>query len=273
MKEKPHPSVGLLQAFNRGTLASGEWTAIEEHLAGCPACGQTLENFPDLTFNEVVKELLDGAGTPLWPAPAASIPAPLVDHPRYEVLRPLGAGGMGQVFLARHRLMDRMVALKILRPSLLAKPAAIERFRQEVRAAAQLLHPNIVTAFDADQAGDLHFLAMEHVEGTSLDKVVEQHGPVAPSQARAWVRQIALGLHCAQQSGMVHRDLKPGNVIRTATGSVKVLDFGLARFASEQEPSQTDTPAGAVLGTPAYMAPEQALDPRTADGRADLYSL
>jgi hypothetical protein len=273
MKEKPHPSVGLLQAFDRGTLAPGEWTAIEEHLAGCPDCGQTLENLPDLTFNEVVKELLDEAGTPLWPAPAAGIPAPLVDHPRYEVLCPLGAGGMGQVFLARHRLMDRMVALKVLRPSLLANPAAIERFRQEVRAAAQLLHPNIVTAFDADQAGDLHFLAMEHIEGTTLDKVVEQHGPVAPSQAREWVRQIALGLHCAHQSGMVHRDLKPGNVIRTATGSVKVLDFGLARFASEQQPSQTDTPSGAVLGTPAYMAPEQALDPRTADGRADLYSL
>src|SRR5262245_55383291 len=155
MKELAHPSVGLLQAFDRGTLASGEWTAIEEHLASCPACGRTLENLPDTTLNEVVKELLDGAGTPLSQASGAGIPAPLVEHPRYRVLRPLGAGGMGQVFLARHRLMDRMVALKVLQPSLLANPTAIERFRNEVRAAAQLLHPNIVTAFDADQAGDL----------------------------------------------------------------------------------------------------------------------
>jgi hypothetical protein len=273
MKGKAHPSVGLLQAFDRGTLAPGEWAAIEEHLANCPACGQTLENLPDLTLNEVVKELLEGAGTPPSQGPSADIPAPLVDHPRYEVLRPLGAGGMGQVFLARHRLMDRMVALKVLRPSLLANPASIERFRTEVRAAAQLLHPNIVTAFDADQAGDLHFLAMEYVEGTTLERVMEHHGPVAPSQAREWVRQVALGLQCAHQRGMFHRDLKPGNVIRTAGGSVKVLDFGLARFGSEQRPSQTETPSGAVIGTPAYMAPQQALDPRTADGRADLYSL
>jgi serine/threonine protein kinase len=273
MKETTHPSVGLLQAFDRGTLAPGEWSAIEEHLASCPACGQTLANLPGLTLNEVVKELLDGTETLLSQAPAAAIPAPLADHPRYEVLRLLGAGGVGQVFLARHRLMDRMVALKVLRPSMLADPAAIERFRNEVRTAAQLLHPNIVTAFDADQAGDLHFLTMEHVEGATLEKVVEEHGPAAPSQAREWVRQIALGLHCAHQSGMVHRDLKPSNVIRTAGGSVKVLDFGLARFASEQRPSQTDTPSGAVIGTPAYMAPEQALDPHGADGRADLYSL
>src|SRR5262249_44032532 len=145
MKEMAHPSVGLLQAFHRGTLVPEEWAAIEEHLAGCPACGRALTSLPDVTLKEIVHELLDGAGTPLPPAPQANIPAPLVDHPRYEVLGPLGAGGMGQVFLARHRLMDRLVALKVLRPSLLANPAALERFRKEVRAAAQLLHPNIVT--------------------------------------------------------------------------------------------------------------------------------
>jgi hypothetical protein len=273
MKETAHPSVGRLQAFHRGTVAPGEWAAIEDHLASCPACGQTLANLPDLTFNEVVQELLDEAGTPLAQTSAAGIPAPLVDHPRYEVLRPLGAGGMGQVFLARHRLMDRLVAVKVLRPCLLANSAAVERFRQEVRAAAQLLHPNIVTAFDADQAGDLHFLAMEYVEGTTLEQVVAQHGPVAPSQAREWARQIALGLQHAHQHGMFHRDLKPGNVLRAISGHVKVLDFGLARFASEQGSSQTETPSGALIGTPAYMAPEQALDPRTADGRADLYGL
>jgi serine/threonine protein kinase len=273
MKETSHPSVDLLQAFDRGTLAPEQWGAIAEHLAQCPACGQTLDRLPDLTWNEVVQELLHEAGMPVCPDPAAEIPAQLVDHPRYEVLRLLGTGGMGQVFLGRHRLMDRVVAIKVLQPSLLANPAAGERFRTEVRAAAQLLHPNIVAAFDADQAGDLHFLAMEHVAGTTLAKVVEQDGPVAPSQARAWVRQIALGLRCAHESGMFHRDLKPGNVLRTVGGTVKILDFGLARFAGEHRSSETETPSGAVIGTPAYMAPEQALDPGTADGRADLYSL
>jgi hypothetical protein len=273
VKETAHPSAGRLQDFDRGTLAPGEWAAIEEHLLSCPACGQTLANLSNPTWHDVVKEMLDEAGTPVAPAPPASIPAPLVDHPRYEVLRPLGAGGMGQVFLARHRFMDRLVALKLLQPSLLANPAAIERFRNEVRAAAQLLHPNIVTAFDADQAGELHFFAMEHVDGTTLEQVVEQHGPVGPSQAREWVRQITQGLQHAHQRGMVHRDLKPANIIRTAGNVVKILDFGLARFASEQPSPSTATPSGAVVGTPAYLAPEQARNPRTADGRADLYSL
>jgi serine/threonine protein kinase len=262
-----------LQAFDRGTLASREWAAIAEHLASCPACGQTLANLADVTWHELVKELLDEAGTPAALGTHAATPAPLVDHPRYEVLRPLGAGGMGQVFLARHRHMDRLVALKVLTPALLANPAAIERFRNEVRAAAQLLHPHIVTAFDADEAGDFHFLAMEYVEGTTLEQVVERYGPVAPDEAREWARQMALGLHHAHHRGMVHRDLKPANVIRTAGNVVKILDFGLARFASEQPAPSTATPTGVLIGTPAYIAPEQARNPRAADSRADLYSL
>src|SRR5437870_199779 len=222
MTNDPHPSPSLLEAFDRGKLDPGQWAAIADHLRTCATCARSLEALPDHSLNDFVRELLREAGTPLPdsrhtatdPAPpgAAAIPADLIGHPRYDVLGPLGAGGMGQVYLARHRLMDRLVALKVLHLSLLSDPAAIERFRQEVRAAARLVHPNIVTAFDADQAGGRHFLVMEHVAGNTLERVIVGQGPAPVAQTVAWVLQVARGLQHAHQHGMVHRDLKPGNL-------------------------------------------------------------
>jgi hypothetical protein len=283
MTNQAHPSLALLQAFDRGKIDPDQWEAVAEHLRACPACAQKLETLPDQTLKDFVGELLSEAGTPLPesqqngqitpPAPVVVVPAELIGHPRYEVLHLLGAGGMGQVYLARHRLMDRNVALKILRPTLLADPAAVERFQNEVRAAARLLHANIVTAFDADRADTLHFLVMEHVPGSTLERVIAENGLPTAAQTVDWVLQVARGLDYAHERGMVHRDLKPGNLILTSEGVVKILDFGLARFASEQRTDQARTPSGAVVGTPSFTAPEQGRDPRAADIRADLYSL
>ncbi len=200
--------------------------------------------------------------------------AALLGHPRYRLIRRLGQGGMGTVYLAEHRLMRRLVAIKLIRAGYLNRPHLVKRFRQEVEAAARLSHPNIVASLDADEAAGTHFLVMEHVEGESLDQRLARLGPLPAHEACACVRQTALGLECAHGKGMVHRDVKPHNLMRAADGTVKVLDFGLARLVREAaHPEGQLTTEGAVLGTPDYMAPEQARDSRGADVRADVYSL
>src|SRR5262245_57290615 len=160
---------------------------------------------------------------------------------------------MGSVFLAEHKLMERLVALKVIHWHLVDRPEAVERFRQEVQAAARLSHPNIVTAYDADQAGNVHFLVMEYVEGVMLDRLLREQGRQPVALACDWIRQAALGLQHAADRGMVHRDIKPGNILlRNADCGVrneasdpsgksaipnphsaipKILDFGLALFA------------------------------------------
>src|SRR5207302_988399 len=153
-----------------------------------------------------------------------------------------------------------------------------------VKAASRLAHPNIVTAYDADQAGDAHFLVMELVEGMSLDRVVAAEAPLPVARACDYVRQAALGLQHAFEFGMIHRDIKPHNLMRTPQGQVKILDFGLALFAQETisptgiilpgaGPVSDLTACGAIMGTPDYIAPEQIQDPHRADIRADIYSL
>jgi sugar lactone lactonase YvrE len=212
-------------------------------------------------------------------------------NPRYKVRELLGVGGMGAVYRAEHLLMARPVALKVINKGLIDNRATVERFRREVQAAARLVHPNIVTAYDADQAGDAHFLVMEYVEGRSLARLLAEKGPLPVRQACDYIRQAALGLQHAHEQGMVHRDIKPHNLMLTPDGRVKILDFGLARFAAESAPAAAsriadagrDTPTGSgpgqltqlgvVVGTPDYIAPEQAADAHAADIRADIYSL
>jgi putative intracellular protease/amidase len=202
------------------------------------------------------------------------MPPKLVQHPRYRIIKPLGAGGMGTVYQAEHRLIQRLVALKVISRDLMSNPQAVERFRLEVQAAGRLKHPNIVTVHDAEQTGDLHFFVMEYVEGVSLARRVEKTGPLPVTHACHYVRQAALGLQHAFEKGMVHRDIKPQNLMLTPQGQVKILDFGLARLAKEHGASARPiTAVGAVLGTPDYIAPEQARASHTADIRADIYSL
>ncbi|HEX4132383.1 MAG TPA: protein kinase [Pirellulales bacterium] len=198
----------------------------------------------------------------------------------YVVLDRLGAGGMGQVFRARHRKMDRIVALKVMTRKALDVSGGIERFQREVKAAARLVHPNIVTAYDADEAAGMHFLVMECVEGSDLSTRIKQHGPLPLAQAVDYVRQAACGLAHAHAKGLVHRDIKPSNLLVDAEGVVKILDMGLARFndagsvGGRIEGDQHNlTTTGNIMGTIDYIAPEQAMDSREADGRSDMYSL
>jgi serine/threonine-protein kinase len=201
----------------------------------------------------------------------------------YVVVERIGAGGTGQVFKARHIHMKRLVALKVIRPELLADPEVVARFYREVEVASQVSHPNIVQAYDAGPAGGNHLLAMEFVDGVDLDKLVREQGPLPAEQAGDYVRQAALGLQHIHECGLVHRDIKPSNLLvtrpaagRTGTGGViKVLDLGLARLlATNKDGSPAVSADGkTTMGTVDYMSPEQALDFHNVDIRSDIYSL
>jgi serine/threonine protein kinase len=193
---------------------------------------------------------------------------------RYKVLERLGWGRFGSIYLCEHGPTRRRVAVKVLPASLADDPPSVERLYREARALAALDHPNIVRAYDIDQDDKLHFLVMEYVDGSSLQQIVEKVGPLDVTRAAHYVRQAALGLqHAHDVAGLVHRDIKPGDILVDRSGIVKVIDMGLCHFFHDEE----DVPAarydGAVLGTPDYIAPERALDPRGVDIRADIYSL
>lgn len=192
---------------------------------------------------------------------------------KYKLLEPLGAGAMGSVFLAEHRVMRHRVAIKVLARRLVTRPNFVVRFEREARAAAAVNHPNVVRAYDIDCEGETHYLVMEYVQGDNLDQIVEQQGPCDPARAAEYVRQAALGLHEAHLAGMIHRDIKPSNLLLDHAGVVKVLDLGLARMEGEDLPSVTLMDDSKLLGTVDYLAPEQALNSHRIDRRADIYSL
>jgi serine/threonine protein kinase len=187
---------------------------------------------------------------------------------RYALGALLGAGGMGQVYRARDRVLQRTVAVKVLSAAATQDLELVARFGREARAAATLNHPNIVTVFDSGADGDLHYLVMEYVEGQSLAGLLRQEGVLEPRRAAEVGRQVCQALAAAHAAGLVHRDITPGNVLVDPAGLVKVADFGIAKLGA----ATTMTGDGMVLGTAAYLAPEQAQG-RPVDGRSDLYAL
>lgn len=227
--------------------------------------------------------------TPIASMPSGGTDAGPMEWPNvpgYVLIEEIGRGGMGIVFKARQLQLNRIVAVKVIRKDRLSHADAIRRFRREVQAAARLTHPNIVTIYDADEDGDVHFYSMQFVDGMNLQRAVVEFGPMPSRLAVDLMRQAALGLQHAFEQGLVHRDVKPANMIvsprpdYSATAAVhelRLLDLGLVRLkqpaGTEEGSNSALTEPGAVLGTVDYIAPEQARDPRAADIRADLYSL
>lgn len=199
----------------------------------------------------------------------------------YVILEKIGAGGMGMVFKAEHRRMKRLVAIKLLSDVAMKAPENVRRFHREVEAAAKLTHPNIVAAHDAREWNGRHYLVMEFVDGTDLSRLVEKKGVLSIDQAIDYILQAAKGLEHAHKTGLVHRDIKPANLLLDKSGTIKILDMGLARLQAAargpfSEPPKDDselTQAGSIMGTVDFMSPEQALDSRHADATADIYSL
>jgi serine/threonine protein kinase len=189
----------------------------------------------------------------------------------YKILDQLGSGGMSCVYLCEHFAMTRPVAVKVLPKTMVAGDSVLlKRFCREARATAALDHPNVVHAYDVDETDQFHFMVMEYIQGTSLEEIVEKEGPLEIHRAVDYIRQAARGLQYIHETGLVHRDIKPGNLlVEQHSNTIKILDMGLARFFNDTE----DVLTRGVLGTVDYFAPEQTLDSHNVDIRADIYSL
>ncbi|MCU0962176.1 MAG: serine/threonine protein kinase, partial [Pirellulaceae bacterium] len=235
----------------------------------CPKCMLGLGFDEPLTRRDSV---LVRTGEPGGAFPAPS-PAELAEHfPHLEVLELIGQGGMGAVYRARQRSLDRVVALKILHAEVSRDPAFAERFAREAQALARLTHPNIVMVFDFGESHGLYYFLMEYVDGFNL-RATLQSGRLSPHEALAIVPQVCEALQYAHDQGIVHRDIKPENVLLDRRGRVKIADFGLAKLLGRPGGRLSLTGTGQVMGTPHYMAPEQWEKPMSVDHRADIYSL
>jgi len=302
------PSALELQRFLLGQVSQDDAGTLEQHLEQCVACQQSLQDLdvpdglvqtaravakrPALIPHGAVDSLMDrlarlsvsakdgGQTTSDEASAAARDLAALLAPPQgpdeigrlgpYRVLDVLGSGGMGVVFRAEDPQLGRMVALKVIRPRLAASATAWPRFLREARAAARLRHPAIVPLHEVGQHGDLTYLVYDYVPGPNLAELLQQTQP-APDQAAQWVARIADALDYAHQMGIIHRDVKPANILLDRDNQPLLSDFGLA---SHKDAGPTLTQEGDILGTPAYMSPEQARGLSSAvDGRSDVYSL
>jgi formylglycine-generating enzyme required for sulfatase activity/serine/threonine protein kinase len=255
--------------FFRSLVTSGLFTAAEvesfrrdlseaARFADADAVATQLVEMGKLTPFQS-RQLLSGVGTPLV----------LGD---YVLLDKLGSGGMGQVFKAQHRHMKRLVAVKLMLPDQVKDEGSVRRFRREVEASARLEHPNIVAAFDSRLEGDVFYLVMQYVEGADLHSVVRERGAIEVERAVDYVLQAARGLSYAHSQGVVHRDVKPSNLLLDKHGVVKVLDVGLARLDGASS-IEGLTGTSEIMGTVDFMSPEQSSDAHDVDVRSDIYSL
>jgi formylglycine-generating enzyme required for sulfatase activity/serine/threonine protein kinase len=291
-----HPTDQTLHAYGAGKLENASAESVGTHLESCFDCRRRLallspdrflarhrgaQGQPDSPGHTISSTdglsmlAAEAASSPASP-PVSTLPPGFADHPNYEITRELGRGGMGVVYLAQNRLMGRTEVLKVVGSHLINRRGVGDRFLAEVRNAAKLNHPNIVTAYSALRIGESLVLAMEHVDGLDLAKMVEARGLLPVAHACNYAHQAALGLQHAHEHGMVHRDIKPSNLMLARQNDralIKVLDFGLAKVRSEGAVDAGLTHEGQMLGTPAYIAPEQISDARRADIRADIYSL
>jgi serine/threonine protein kinase len=255
---------------------------VTEPAKTCRQCNSTM---PEGSTSSLCAKCLLQVGFETDPGPASdsesrayqpTFIAPTIDElaphfPQLEIQEQIGHGGMGVVYKARQTELDRIVALKILRPNISNDGSFAERFQREARALAKLNHPNIITVYDFGRKDGLYFFIMEYVDGTNL-RHVERTGQLSPQEALSIVPQVCSALQYAHDNGVVHRDIKPENILITKSGDVRIADFGLAKLAGMKDEAPL-TGTWQVMGTPHYMAPEQFEKPTTVDHRADIYSL
>jgi serine/threonine protein kinase len=291
-----HPTDQTLQNYGLGKLDDHLFQKVSQHLEACAPCRERVSELSSDTFlgrlrhaqapskepvgrppqERGARRQPNPAATSGQPDPSSTLPAELVVNPDYEIIRELGRGGMGVVYLVRNRLMARHEAIKIIGRQLMDRPVVLDRFLREIRSVARLRHPNVVAAYSATRMSDSIVYAMEYVDGLDLARLVKSKGPLPVTHACYFTHQVALGLQHAHEQGIVHRDIKPGNLILSRTGErsiVKILDFGLTKAASEDGTDTSLTQQGQMLGTPDFIAPEQTLDAQSVDIRADIYSL
>jgi urea transport system substrate-binding protein len=264
------PSREQLEMLTCKKLGPADQAAVATHVQQCTLCQQT------------VGALCPHQATEAWQPPAeaedsspgAGLPEELRQHPRYRVLGMLGRGGMGTVYRAEQRLLERPVVLKVIRPELVANANAVQRFQREARLAARMAHPNVVAVYEAEEFASTQLLVMEFIEGVNLAELVNERGLLPIAESCELIRQTAIGLEYIHSQGLVHRDIKPHNLLVSRTGQVKILDLGLATLKGGPKPAANELTADRqFLGTVDYAAPEQWESSRDVDIRADIYSL
>ncbi|HSE66777.1 MAG TPA: protein kinase [Gemmatimonadales bacterium] len=251
---KSHDEIGeLAEAFQRMLDELREKQRLVEFLGGAGG-GRTLSASPTSAVH----------------TPSKLMPGSVLAN-RYEIREQLGAGGMGVVYRAFDKELQEQVAIKTLQPGLLGDAHVLERFKQEIRLARKISHPNVVRTHDLGESDGTYFITMEYVEGTSLDELLDQRGALPLGVILTIGRQLCRALEVAHAVGVVHRDIKPPNLVLDAQGFLKVMDFGIARLVERRQPGNQLTATGGIIGTPEYMAPEQLMG-EPVDGRADLYA-
>jgi formylglycine-generating enzyme required for sulfatase activity/WD40 repeat protein/serine/threonine protein kinase len=286
-----------LSSLVLGQLPPAQAETVELHIETCLNCQAAVQSL-DISADWIVEGLqsADDSGEPLEAACqealsrirrfageasfasasgalAAAPPVDLGSIREYRLLAKLGEGGMGAVYKAQHTKLRRTVAVKVLPADKVNTPQAVARFEREMQAVGALDHQNIVRAFDAGEDQGRHYLVMEYVKGLDAGQLARNHGKLPIPEACEIIRQAALGLQHAHEAGLVHRDIKPSNLMLAESGTVKILDLGLARINQEIEPAAELTSTGQVMGTLDYMAPEQGGDTHHVDIRADIYAL
>ena len=287
------PTQETLSDFLLGKLNGDELEDVGSHLVDCLQCLEAVQSLESQTDGlvESLRETLEEDVQPQKPLSGKSskvahqhnsvasgqIVADKVEKPferlgTYDLLEVIGRGGTGVVYRARHTRLKTIVAVKVLPAESLTRPDTLARFNREMAAIGQLVHPHIVQATDADEDDGQHFLVMEYVQGGDLCTLVRRQGPLSVAEATSCVLQTAKGLAYAHSQGMIHRDVKPSNILLSSNGVIKVSDLGLARALQSME-DDGSTHTGSLMGTFDFMAPEQALNAKAADERADIYGL
>ncbi len=286
----PHPSPNELTGFALGSLDEQRAAVVEAHVYSCDRCADAVARVPGDEFLKQLQtshqtandDLNAGApsdshetvGLPLDDLCLADLADEIRNHPRFEIKRLIAEGAMGRVYLAQMRDNSGYVAVKVMRPDIANDQRKVDRFLQESRIAEMLRHPNIARVIGYESLGRSALIAMEFVHGRTLAQIVRQRGPLPLDEASEYVRQAAAGLAFAANLGVVHRDIKPHNVMLEArTGIIKIVDFGLGRLVDEQRTGSRLTRDDEILGTLDYISPEQAANSRDADIRSDTYSL